>query len=161
MKTVILILLGSFFFFSNALGQGAWNLKYLPVDSLNDSFNGKELRIDFKSKTAHKSKHPEKNIRKIFSKNDTVTLNLSNEAIQFVENWKVYVDHGVLSDQTLQSVGGSNNEKLVIGEMFVRAITKSSISVEVYTYRLGSKDRLSVQEIKIDRSLIAGVLVEQ
>jgi hypothetical protein len=161
MKSVILIVLGSFFFYSNAVGQGAWNLKYLSLDSLNESFIGKELRIDFKSKVKHKSKQTDRNIRKIFSKRDTVTLNLSNQAIRFVENWKIYADHGVVSDQTLQSVGGSDSEQLVIKEMFVRAVLKSSITVEVYTYRPGSKELLSVQEINVDKSLIAGVIVEQ
>ncbi len=161
MKSAILIVLGSFFFCSNAVGQGAWNLKYLPLDSLNGSFIGRELRIDFKSKATRKAKYPERNIRKIFSKRDTVTLNLSDQAIQFVENWKIYVDHAVLSDQTLQSLGVSDGEQLVIREMFVRAVSKSSITVEVYTYRPGSNERLSVQQINVDKSLIAGVLVEQ
>jgi hypothetical protein len=88
-------------------------------------------------------------------------LNLSDQAIRFAENWKIYADHGVVSDQTLQSVGGSDSEQLVIKEMFVRAVLKSSITVEVYTYRPGIKERLSAQEINVDKSLIAGIIVEQ
>lgn len=107
-------------------------MKYLTLDSLNESFIGKELRIDFKSKGTRKTKHPERNIRKIFSKCDTVTLDLSDRSLRFAENWKIHVDHGALFDQTLQSVDEIDNEKLVIREMFVRAINTSSITLDIY-----------------------------
>jgi hypothetical protein len=160
MSRILLILFGWLFICSNGFGQGGWNMKYLPLDSLHESFTGKELRIDFKSKGMREVKYPERNIRRIFYKLDTVTLNLSDQAIRFAENWKIHPDHGVLSDQTLQSVSGSDGEQLVIREMFIRLVSKSSITIEAYTYRPGSNERLGVYEINIDKSLIAGVIVE-
>lgn len=135
-------------------------MKYLPLDSLNDSFIGTELRIDFKSNRNTKTKSTDRNVRKIFARRDTVTLEVAGRSLRFVENWKIYVDHGTLFDQTLQSIDGSDSEKLVIREMFVRTIDESSITFEIYTYRPSDRERLGVQEININKALISGIIVE-
>lgn len=161
MRKNILFVLGSFFSCLSVVAQGSWDLKYFPLDSLNDSFIGKELRIDFKSGITAESEFFDSNVRTIFLRRDTVALRLFDQVIRFVENWKIYADHGALSDQTLRSVGGSEHEQIIIKEIFARAIDGYLLTVDVYIYRPGSNERVGAREIKIDRSLIAGVIVSQ
>jgi hypothetical protein len=157
--SIALLILPGLFFCNHVLGQGSWNMQYIPIDSLDESFVGKELRIDFKPKEMGEANYPNRNIRMILSRRDTVTLNLANQAVRFAENWKIHVDHGVLSDQTLQTINGRNREQLIIREMFVLAVSHSIITVQVYIYPLGSNERARIQEINIDKSLIAGVII--
>lgn len=87
------------FFFVNGFAQGAWNINYLTLDALNESFLGRELRIDFASSGVGKLKYSYgSNVSTIFADCDTVTLRVLGHAMQFVERWKIYADHGVLRD---------------------------------------------------------------
>lgn len=159
MKSIIIMVFGLILFNPDGFGQGAWDMEYLPLDSLNDSFIGRELRIDFKSGETIKTRPNGRNVRSFFAKCDTVTLKLSGQSLRFVETWKIYVDHGTLADQTLRSVDGNKGEQLIIIEMIVRAISKSFLTVEAYTYRTGDKARSGSQEINIDKTLIDGIIV--
>jgi len=145
----------------NAHGQGGWNIKYLPVDSINESLLGREVRIDFKSNPSDRIKGRVINIRKMLANRDTVNIEIAGHLMQFVENWKIYIDLGSFADQTLESVKDKNNgTELIIREMFIRGIGKSSVTLEIYTYHSNDFDRSEVQEIIIEKSLIKGILVK-
>lgn len=148
-----------FFLSSDGLAQGSWNMTYLPIDSVSDSLIDKEIRVDFRTSLKGKEKWTE-NIRKIFSTRDTVILAVEGQSVRFVENWKIHVDHGVLSDQTLQSINGNDNPPLVIKEMFIRAMNKSTLTLEIHIYHPGDKVKLRAQQITIEKALINGVLLE-
>lgn len=134
------------------VAQGAWDIEYLPTDSINDSFVGKEVRIDFKSKPSERIKR-KTNLRKLLSHRDTVDLMIDGKSRIFLEKWKIYVDHGVLADQTLESL---DEDKLVIREVFIRAINKGYITVQMDCYRLNDS-RKNTYDVTIDKSRILGV----
>ncbi len=89
---------------SNIEAQGSWNIRYHPIDSVNESFIGKEIRIDFKAQASDQIGDRKINIRRMLGRRDTVSLTIDRVHRRFLENWKIYVDHGSLVEQTLNSV---------------------------------------------------------
>jgi hypothetical protein len=159
-----------FFFISTSLfSQGAWDLKYISIDSLNSSFINKEVRLDFKTSKDKpiNGKVSVFDIRKLLSKQDTVNLDIKGRLYKFIENWKTYVDHGVLTEQTLVSVNQEqeNDKKLVIREMFVVSIDNSTLTLKISIYPASSckktkEDKKSEElEIVISKSILKGVLL--
>ena len=61
----------------------------------------------------------------------------------------------MLGDQTLTSI--DKGEKIVIKEMFMRAIGSSSITLQVFVYASGETNK-EVIEITIDKTAIQGIL---
>ena len=131
---IILTVIISSFFSLNALAQGAWNIKYLPTDSVKESLIGKAVRVDFKAKPSDRIEG-KVSVRRMLIRRDTVSLSIDGVSRRFIENWAIYVDSGVLGDQTLTSIG--KGEKIVIKEMFMRAIGSSSITLQVFVYASG------------------------
>jgi hypothetical protein len=78
--------------------------------------------------------------------------------MRFFEDWNVYVDHGVLSEQTLRRVTKDTTEALTIREVFIHAVDKATITVELYLYRPGAVTKSGMQLITLKRSLINGVV---
>lgn len=54
-------------------------------------------------------------VRKLLSKEDTVSLDIDGESVKFKEGWKLYVDHGALGEQILERVGITGDERIYIG----------------------------------------------
>ena len=149
-----ILILGSY----HSYGQGAWTIEYLPLDSINKSFIGKEIRIDFRKNTADtiKGKISPLSIRKLLSTVDTINLTLiNNEPAVFAERWKLYPDQGALKDQYLQRTDARDGDAW-IKEMYLRGITRNFLSVEVYLYSDKSQGK---QEILIPKSLVKGMLL--
>lgn len=140
----------------NAFSQGSWEIEYISIDSLNSSFIGKEIRIDFKSFSEDKVNGNVSvlSIRNLLSHEDTANLNIHGKSIQFVEQWKLYVDSGILSDQDLKEVKGDFNYQ--IKGMTLTAIDNSSIIVEAKIY--GSSCKMKKEIIVINKSDIKGIL---
>jgi hypothetical protein len=148
---------------AGAFSQGAWNIKYMSLDSLNTSFIDKEIRIDFKRSNAD-SLNGEVNvldIRRLLSVRDTVDLKINDKSQRFVEQWKFYVDHGDLSEQFLETANKSEKERIQIKEMFLKSINDSSLILEVVMY--GSfgenKEQRKKQRLIVNKSVIKGLLV--
>lgn len=143
-----------------ACAQGAWNIDYIPLRSVGRSLVGREIRIDFKSDTKDNAEG-RINIRKMLSHRDTVMLRMADGPVKFVECWKIYADHGVLADQTLESIERApGGLKTIIQKMIVRSTTQSSLTVEVTMRSVNDVDDGEVlQEITIDKSVIKGVLL--
>jgi hypothetical protein len=148
------------FMCAEGCAQGGWSMKYLPVDSVKESLIGSEVRVDFK--TSQQEKAPgARNIRAVFYKRDTVVLVVGGRPRRFVERWKIYVDSGVLSDQALQTVDG-DGETLIIREMVLRAVEKSSLTVTATVY-LSSPDNTvkdREEEVRLEKSGITGIILE-
>ena len=159
-----------FFVISTSLfAQGAWNMKYVAIDSVNSSFINKEIRLDFKSSKDDtiNGKVSVFDIRKLLSKQDTVNLDIKGRLYKFIENWKTYVDHGILKEQILVSANQKqeNDEKLMIKEMFVVSIDDSTLTLKISIYPASSckkkkEDKKSEEvDIIISKSILKGVLL--
>lgn len=138
--------------------QGAWNISYISPDSLNANYIGKELRIDCKRNSADTLSGSVKplSIRKLLSRQDTVKLVLlNNDSATLVERWRIYPDHGVVSEQYLQRIDPGKGD-IWIKEIYLRSITRNYLSVEVFIYSDRSQEK---QEILIPKALVKGVLV--
>ena len=154
----LLLAIALFFLSHTAPAQGAWNLKYVPIDSVNASLVWKDVRIDFKGRAREKF-HGTGDVRQALSRHDTVVLKIHGKAVRFFEDWRVYVDQGVLSEQTLRRVTKDKAEELVIREVFIRAVEKSSITVELYLYRADDRTKSATQIVTLKKSLVWGVLM--
>lgn len=149
--------------------QGAWNLKYVPVDSVNNSFINKKIRLDFK-KTKDDTingKVSVFDIRRLLSRQDTVSLNIKGQLYNFIENWKIYDDHGVLSEQTLVSINQKkeNDKTLVIKEIFIVSIDDTILTLKINIYpdsncKKTKEDKRGEElEIVISKSILKGILL--
>ena len=145
-----------------AFAQGAWDIMYYPADSLSPSLIGKNIRLDFKSSPsdAINKKRP-LNVRQLLSSRDTVVLTIDNRKVKFIESWTLYVDHGVVRDQTLRSSKLEFEKEMLIKEMYLKAIDESTVTLEMYFYYCDSPQVLqSKQDVVIEKSTIKGILVE-
>lgn len=156
-STIVILMINVF----STYAQSAWDIGYLSIDSINPSYIGKEIRIDFKS--SHDDILPrEINVRKLLAKRDTVTLNVKEKEVNFIESWKIYIDWGILKDQTLKEIGGDKIKEMQIREMYLQSMDESTLTLEIYIYTVYTdKDRESLkrQIIEIEKAKIKGILV--
>lgn len=149
--------------FSLVISQGKWGLGYISIDSIQESgWVNKEIRLDFKSS---KSDSVTGNIdvfkiRDLLFKKDTISLEVHGRNIDFIENWKLYVDHGILDDQTLLD----KNKSQVIKEQFIKSINDSVVLLKVNFYEIGTSKKMLLQGSKlitINKKIIKGVLFKR
>ena len=82
------------------------------------------------------------------------------------ENWKVYVDHGNLQDQTLEGVAKGAKHRIAIKSMFLTSVTDSIITVKakVYASDTGKRSDKVKQakecQIMVGKSDIKGLLID-
>ncbi|MFD2919039.1 hypothetical protein ACFS6H_04895 [Terrimonas rubra] len=146
----------------SAYSQGTWDINYISIKALNASFIGKEIRIDFKASNNDTLSGEIKTlgIRRLLSKKDSVSLNVNNKSVEFIEHWKLHVDHGVLADQYLESVTNEVKEKIFIKEMFLESINDDSLIVQAMVCMSNSKSEVK-ERIVISKSVIKGLLVSK
>ncbi|MCS6822735.1 MAG: hypothetical protein NZ529_00455 [Cytophagaceae bacterium] len=151
---ILFLIIGS----TNTLAQGSWDIGYIPRAYLSPELIGKEVRIDFKT-SATDAINDEVNVlavRKLLSIEDTISLVLSGEKAQFKESWKLYVDHGVLVEQTLEKVGNVEYERAYIREMYLVSIDEATLTLEVMVYKRSGKCKVS---ITVNIADVKGLLV--
>lgn len=143
---------------TSVFSQGAWDLKYIPLDSLSPELIGKEVRIDFKTSVTDTLQGEVKalDIRKLLSKKDTVSLVLGGELVKFKESWKLYVDHGALREQTLERVGTTGDERIYISEMYLVSIDEETLTLEVVVCKPSGKSK---EAIIVNKADIKGFLL--
>lgn len=141
--------------------QGVWDIGYVPVDSVNNIWVGKEIRIDFKSSQYDTiiGNVSLLKTRKLISKRDTITLEIEEKKISLIEDWKFYVDHGTINDQTLRELTG----KQLINEIYIVSVNDSALVVRMNFYKFenckSSQIILSDNKIvAIPKKVIKGVL---
>ncbi len=141
--------------------QGAWNIQYIPGDSLPVSLTGTEVRIDFRRNEDDKigKSHVVNDIRKLLSRRDTVILIINKDSVQLMEQWKLYVDHGVLGEQYLVYVGSEPRRMVTINELYVIAVDSNTMTLGARIYDKEKKQRM--QTIVIPRAIIKGVLINR
>ncbi|QTY26815.1 hypothetical protein [Flavobacterium sp. CS20] len=143
---------------TSVFSQGAWDIKYIPLDSLSPELIGKEVRIDFKTSVTDTLQGEVKalDIRKLLSKKDTVSLVLGGELVKFKESWKLYVDHGALREQTLERVETTGDERIYISEMYLGSIDEVTLTLEVVVCKPSGKSKESVI---VNKSNVKGFLL--
>lgn len=151
-------------FFLNAYCQGSWNMKYLPIDSLNNSFIYKSIKLDFKSN--EKDTLTKKMQRVLLSKRDVIDLKIGGILIKFIEKWELYVDHGSLRDQYLESIDEFDSKKIHIKDIFLESINGSLFTfevsmefVDVCDSKTPIKELSKKEKVVIDKSKIKGFLI--
>jgi hypothetical protein len=156
-KTAVIVIFAILIFNVKVLAQGSWNIKYLPIDSLNGSYVGKEIRIDFKSfSTDTLNESPEWMERKLLSKEDTIKLIANGMCKSYKESWKLYPDHGVLSDQSLVCL--DKHEWVQIREIYLVSISDNSIAIDFLAY--DSKGLKKKQKSVLCKCDIKGILIK-
>ena len=157
------ILLIAFFVGSvtTSFAQGGWDLAYIPINSIDNNWVGKEVRLDFKSSSSDTISGTVSTlkIRGLLSKKDTVKLKIVGEEKEYLEEWKFYVDHGILSEQNLKGIDNA----YYIKELFIESVNDSTITVKASFYNKeeckSQKKVLSDNKIiEIDKKIIKGVL---
>ncbi len=144
----------------SAYSQGSWDINYISLGALNTSFIGKEIRIDFKSSNVDTVNGEVKSlaVRKLLSKKDTVSLVINNKSVELIEHWRLYVDHGVLADQYLESVTQQVKKRIYIKGMFLESINDDSLILQATVCMPNSKSEVK-ERIVISKSVIKGLLV--
>ena len=137
---------------TSVFSQGAWDIKYISLDSLSPKLIGKEVKIDFKTSVTDTLQGEVKalDIRKLLSKKDTVSLVLGGELVKFKESWKLYVDHGALREQTLERVETTGDERIYISEMYLVSIDEATLTLEMIVCKASGKNKESVIVNKSD-----------
>ncbi len=141
---------------SFAFAQGAWELGYTPIDSISESWIGKEVRIDFKSDSNDVINGIVStfDIRKLLSNKDKITLKIKNTSVEFIEDWKLYADQGLLKDQYLKVL---NEENCLIDKVIIEKTYSSKIVVKI-NFQDSKKCNYSCNNIVIEKNLIKGLL---
>jgi hypothetical protein len=155
-KTQLKLVIFIIFFSLKGFSQGAWNLKYVILDSLNTSHLGQEIRIDFKANSIDTISHKVTilSIRALLRYQDTIIINLNGKKLKFVESWKLYVDHGAIQEQSLVSI----DKKYVLKDMILFLYDQKYIKVKVKVYTFSSKKIIDEIEMTLEKEKIKGLL---
>src|SRR5262245_29122634 len=135
LKTIIILCCFVSLIHTRSHAQGAWNIKYVPTSSVDSTFIGKEIRFDFKKDVADSIQRDGKPIsgRNMLSKEDTVKLVIGDDTTRFVEEWKIYADHGVISEQLLQCIEPGQDE-VWIKEFYIKSMSRLYFTVEAVIF---------------------------
>lgn len=140
--------------------QGGWNINYGPLNMVDSSFIGKEVRFDFKQSgidTLLSSTISKINVRELLHRQDSVELNVAGKKINFIERWEFYSDQGFVQDQYLESFGSSGTTPFKIEKMILKKISNKFIYVEADFIQDGNILKV---EIELSKKVIKGVLVK-
>src|SRR5687767_6711279 len=130
-KTIFFICVLACLSYANSFAQGVWNINYVPTSSVDSTFIGKEIRLDFKRNNTDTIAGTVKSlpIRKLLSTTDTIKLEIGKDSMSFVEVWKIYPDHGVVSEQFLQCLEAGQSE-VWIKEFYIKSISRLYFTLE-------------------------------
>lgn len=156
-KLICLVIVQLMLAYCNA--QGSWDIGYIQVDSLSQNHIGLSVRLDFKSKYIPGNAKVERDVRSYVGVKDTVTLNVNNSIILFVERRKIYVDHGAYDDQYLESIN-NKKEHYFIYDARILELDLNTILVEL-DIESRSVDKAAVRTknvVRIERDKLDGVM---
>ena len=142
--------------------QGAWNMLYYPLDSLDGSFKAKEIRIDLK-KSVLDVYDSKTNIRRHFNNNDSAYVGTGKRSKLLIERWKIYADHGALSDQYLEFIDTSSEKKHIIREVYLKSVNKKFLILEgnFYCISKGKEELVYTRKVfRIPKKSVKGFLTK-
>lgn len=139
--------------------QGAWDIGYLKVESINRNHIGKTVRIDFKSTNAWTSSDGERGIRSYIGTKDTGTITIDTTLLRIAERRKIYVDHGGYNDQFLECIN-CKHESVLIYDAVILALDsqKKTFQFNIETKRTYQAVINDTITVSIDRNKLDGVM---
>jgi hypothetical protein len=150
MKTICSII---FIVFTISIyAQGSVDIEYYPIDSINQSFIGKEIRIDFMIYEDYQIIDSAMTFRSFLKSEDTFSLKIQKKLVQFKEKWLLYPDEALLRDQTCRSV--NSKDPILIREIILERVDLNSITVTIAIYDLSySYFELDNKRMELDRKI--------
>lgn len=106
----------------DVFSQGGVDVKYVQLDSVNETFIGRKVKIDFKS-----SKGPKKYVVQKARIRDTVQLKLDNRLVWIIEVKGTGVDYWYFEKEYLESFDYNPGLILRIRDIEIKEIQRDSI----------------------------------
>lgn len=147
--------------FQECYSQGTWDMLYYPLDSLNDSFLEKEIRIDLK-KTELDVYKDKTNIRRHFNTSDSAYVIIDKKKVLLKERWRIYTDHGVLGDQYLECIV-SGRKKHALREIYLKSVDDNFLILEGNFYKISADGKFLLGKRKVfqvSKNVIKGFLTK-
>ncbi len=139
--------------------QGAWDIGYLKVDSINRSHIGKSVRIDFKSTNAWIGSDGERDVRSYVGTKDTGTITIDTTLLILAERRKIYVDHGGYSDQFLECISCKHRSVVIYDAMILDLDDQGvTFQLNIETKRTYQAVVNETRTVRIDKSKLDGVM---
>ncbi len=160
MRTIIV--LTTFLLLNTDLfSQGGVNVKYIPIDSIDEKYVGQEIKIDFKSK---KTKD---NLIQKTRLADTVKISLNNRQIDLIEVKGRGTDYWYFDKEYLKSYNYQRGQILRINDIEIQKIETDSILTRM-TLVLTKNEKQNAKQINketkdfwIPKDKIEGVLIKK
>ena len=142
-----------------SFAQDGSDIFYTPIKALNSSYIGKFAHIDFYRESFFPfARDGERAI-------DTVTINIDDKPIKFIEVRKDDGYNNWFSRQYLESVEGFDGQKIRISKCKIDDVTKDSIMVTLYIEYYDSQNKLLADKSKqqassFKKEIISEVLIQ-
>ena len=141
----------SLFLYQNSNAQDGSNIRYFNVSDIDTAFIGKEVHLDFY------------NLSFGGIKRDSVVITIKGKPTLFLENRKDDHFNNWFSQQYLEEIKNTGNEKLRIIKSVIKEITLDSILVTSYFDLFDGKTKIPgksfTQNIWFEKKIITQVLV--
>ncbi|MEM6299534.1 MAG: hypothetical protein AAF740_12675 [Bacteroidota bacterium] len=112
--------------------QGGWDISYIPIDSINQSIIGKDVKLDFRGESDESEVIP-KFLMGFISKEDSVKLSIKGRECVFREKREIYDDQGFYDEQYLECLNFNSNQEVVrVYYSVIEAQNNDAILVRLY-----------------------------
>lgn len=157
-KYILLIVLMTPYPWERVFSQGGWDIGYVPIQVVDSTLIGQDIRIDFKQSsddTITDLEISRLDIRELLITSDTITLSILGKNFEFVEEWELYDDEALIRHQTLKSLDSLDGSPLIIWEVVLEQVTDEYVYVGASIIR---NKNIRVIELVLDRTRIKGLL---
>lgn len=161
MKIILSVIL-FVFALSNSFSQGGVNVKSIPVDSINENYLNKEVKIDLLN-TKKKSKDSLV-IRNRFWTSYTEVL-IDNKIVDVIEYNGRGTDYWYYDKAYLELHNYQNNVVFRVHKCVIREINEDSIkfqwTLKSYSQKEVVTNNIKLKEVCISKSLISSLLIRK
>lgn len=140
-----------------AFSQGSWDIDYIKIYDLDESYIGQQIRPDFRSNESD-TLSGEIIIRKLLSEKSILSVEVDGKKVEFQEKWIIYPDHGNLYDQYLESTNQNEVGEIKIQDIFLESISKNEVSVQANFFYLDTGKSI-LNRLTFDKKMLKGVLI--
>lgn len=161
-----LIILITWFSGITCYSQGAWNIGYVEIDSLDTRYLNTPIKLDFKHHWRKIKKPEQRSIRHYVTPEDTAYLLINNEKVTAIERRVIYVDHGSFNEQFLKIENHDKNVSRGIYDTEILQLEDNRIRVRAlirsYKVRNGKlKEVLESETVEfwVEKDKLDGVMI--